>query len=856
MPDIDGVLKQAASWDKSLNSMADNHQARLKASIRKLEQRIVDQARQLKLGGAGELLSPRVNLKLAQSIHGQLGQLFEEEYGKGVRRNLAGFNQVAEGIIKGYRNLDVAMEFTGVDAKIMDVLREQDLQQFAQFGAQAQERIAQTLYDSVVAAAPFSALEETIRGVLSGGVDARGRSLAAYAGQHAQDALMNFQQAVHVKKGRDAGLKSWLYYGNIITTTRPFCIDRAGKVFTDQEIKVWDDMVWVGKSGPPMTHRGGYNCRHHWVAVKKGWLPEGYQPGDALTEQGISVKRGTTLKGVQKQKPKRGTMPTKAPKGMQYVNLGERKLDINDINPPRPNLGDEYVDLYHVTYRDSAKQIMDSGKFRGGDFAAGGQDFESAVKGTYGWATRQRATMELSRIAEQAGEDVAEEMVVMHIRVPRSKFAKRFRADEDWGPDLSKWEDSYKGLQSAAIEGDVDAQYVQAIYSTKPGKTQYRVLRPKAKPRGPAPKKTPAPGFVRYETEVPTFKTVKEAEEYIFKQTVAGANDAWPMMRRRGADVDAIRFNHGPDVGLSMDGWNRLDDFQKAERALYARLSKSADRLNEEIRLDAMQAIAQKMSDFAYRAQRLGIPRIRAARWMNKSGVAANMGDGVLGINPVFVNPLYVQRGKALDVDAMVKNLEEKIEELEGMRKKLDLHVLPKRKKEFDARITAEIDAVKLDIEKAKSGQYKHLGQMGSDRWVQGDPRKARPRTAQAFFSDPTERMESALDHEFGHHIHQLFGVGGIDDSMTYMQPPMERWLQKKFSVYKSKSLGTCPTEYGQRDAEEWFAENYTLWRNGRKELTSKVLRPLLEEIDKVMVGDAQPEAVMDYLKRTFDGGV
>ena len=82
---------------------------------------------------------------------------------------------------------------------------------------------------------------------------------------------MNFHQEVQLFKAEDAGMDSFLYIGDIIATTRDFCRRRVGRVYTKAQIESWN-FPWAGKSGPALTHRGGYNCRHHWQPVRKEWL--------------------------------------------------------------------------------------------------------------------------------------------------------------------------------------------------------------------------------------------------------------------------------------------------------------------------------------------------------------------------------------------------------------------------------------------------------------------------------------------------------------------------------------------------------------------------------------------------------
>jgi len=179
---------------------------------------------------------------------------------------------------------------------MMETLAAQAVAEFERFGAQAQESIASAMYNHVAARGQYSDLVAEMSAILGTGVDVRGNSMARYADLWANDGIMNFHQSVTLKKAGDAGLTTFLYYGNVIRTSRSFCIDRAGKVYSREQIESWDGISWRGKSGPPLTYRGGWNCRHHWHPIKKEWVPEGsIKTGDYYTERGIDVARGTTV---------------------------------------------------------------------------------------------------------------------------------------------------------------------------------------------------------------------------------------------------------------------------------------------------------------------------------------------------------------------------------------------------------------------------------------------------------------------------------------------------------------------------------------------------------------------------------
>ena len=60
------------------------------------------------------------------------------------------------------------------------------------------------------------------------------------------------------------GLESAFYLGGTIKTTRRFCCQRNGNLYTVKEINAWNSLTWKGKKPgvPTLIQRGGYNCRH------------------------------------------------------------------------------------------------------------------------------------------------------------------------------------------------------------------------------------------------------------------------------------------------------------------------------------------------------------------------------------------------------------------------------------------------------------------------------------------------------------------------------------------------------------------------------------------------------------------
>jgi len=90
----------------------------------------------------------------------------------------------------------------------------------------------------------------------------------------AGDSMMIFQRSYVDAVSSDLNISYFIYSGTVIKTTRPFCRDKAGKIFKKSEVESWASQSWNGKYAGTdkqtiFNFAGGYNCRHNlWPATK------------------------------------------------------------------------------------------------------------------------------------------------------------------------------------------------------------------------------------------------------------------------------------------------------------------------------------------------------------------------------------------------------------------------------------------------------------------------------------------------------------------------------------------------------------------------------------------------------------
>jgi hypothetical protein len=81
----------------------------------------------------------------------------------------------------------------------------------------------------------------------------------------------NFDGAVTLLQGQNQPNVVYRYTGGIVKESRDFCTRMDGRTLTEAEIRnIWSTQSWQGKQpGDPFVVRGGYNCRHIFVAEER-----------------------------------------------------------------------------------------------------------------------------------------------------------------------------------------------------------------------------------------------------------------------------------------------------------------------------------------------------------------------------------------------------------------------------------------------------------------------------------------------------------------------------------------------------------------------------------------------------------
>lgn len=200
----------------------------------------------------------------------------------------SGMENVDAAAEEGFRKLEIIQD---VDAEKvdLDILKNQAADTFSFIGDDFANNAGRLFYDAVLTGMEYDVFLEKFNQLLIEGGSEYGKSLDQYANAYIHDAYMKYYQDVHNMKAMLAGLDDFLYYGNIMASSRAWCIVRVGQVFSKKQIDSWAGDRWKGKSCHPMICRGGYNCRHHWRPVDREWIKGGSINVNSIFEEQPSV---------------------------------------------------------------------------------------------------------------------------------------------------------------------------------------------------------------------------------------------------------------------------------------------------------------------------------------------------------------------------------------------------------------------------------------------------------------------------------------------------------------------------------------------------------------------------------------
>lgn len=245
-------------------------------------------------------------------------------------------------------------------------------------------------------------------------------------------------------------------------------------------------------------------------------------------------------------------------------------------------------------------------------------------------------------------------------------------------------------------------------------------------------------------------------------------------------------------------------------------------------------------------ADKYGMPKLRGVRSVGGRNAAMAMGDGVLEFNTEYLNRTAVQ-SVGVGVDAAEKLAKDKerleilnaelaasfdavndaLEATKGLAVNSDKYA--RRSDEYKVLATAynkKIDAANRLQKKISRATTQSQPIKQQSTWMVGDDLSDRPFGADEYLPDAISRAKNTVTHEMAHHIHQQYAVRTITDLRA---PRLERVLSNLWRKYRGDKIS--PSKYADTNAQEWFAESFSLYEADRKDLIDPRLEKLIDLI-------------------------
>lgn len=135
-----------------------------------------------------------------------------------------------------------------------------------------------TLENAISTGASWKDTVKNLKTITVGNSEVEGK-LYRYAKQTASDAFSISDRTYTNAVSDNLGLEFYLYAGDKIAATRPFCDERVGKYFHKKEIEAMASKDWDGKirgtdSKTIFVLAGGWSCKHSWLPVSAIVVPK------------------------------------------------------------------------------------------------------------------------------------------------------------------------------------------------------------------------------------------------------------------------------------------------------------------------------------------------------------------------------------------------------------------------------------------------------------------------------------------------------------------------------------------------------------------------------------------------------
>lgn len=249
-----------------IDKRAANNERNILNAIESLENRIIILMDQIQHNKDGSISGPSITLKQARRVQKEMIVEFNNLYNSAVVESAAVNYAAVDIAVTGY----IGATYAKVTKNTMLAMARVHTSDHQSLSSKTQTRLNNVIIEHITNGKSKSALISSVRAILSGAVgakDKRGRPMSMYSRVLAHDAIRDYYATASMLTAKKAGIDKFIYFGSLITDSRDWCVSHVNKSYTKEQIDKFDNHSWAGKkSGSTMINRGGWQCRHLWIA--------------------------------------------------------------------------------------------------------------------------------------------------------------------------------------------------------------------------------------------------------------------------------------------------------------------------------------------------------------------------------------------------------------------------------------------------------------------------------------------------------------------------------------------------------------------------------------------------------------
>jgi len=349
-----------------LERLADSHEAQIKKTLENLEADIISGIS--KATNDDNILTTKISIDLRKDL-----KQYMEQYRIDTDTLVRDYDQIVNSFMEEFGQLNIPDKFkslTEVDLLTINQLKFQSFSGFEEIANRYLTEISANVYQNAIAGKPFNEMVKDIRGLITGDVDRRGRSMSTYASQIAHDSVMQFDGQFTVFKAKEAGLDKYKYTGTLVRDSRPHCRTHVGRTYTEEQIRAIWQGSWAGKSeGDAFIVRGGYRCRHTWIPIvelEEDDIPEEEQDiSNILTNKNtFTYDKNININGFNNALNNLEGQSEVTKKIFQFIDAKNITTLFLPRSFGRQTVRDKYINDINKVYKNNSNKQLPNNKLR------------------------------------------------------------------------------------------------------------------------------------------------------------------------------------------------------------------------------------------------------------------------------------------------------------------------------------------------------------------------------------------------------------------------------------------------------------------------------------------------------------